>query len=156
MRPKKKGVSLMVSYTILVVIGIVLSVAVYSFLRLNLPPQREECPSNVNLIIEDATCSVADKTISLVISNRGLFNVSAAFIRMGQPDRIVKPQVNAGGVKFPNGPLGPGDETPFMEFETPFDVNDIDTYTIEVQPAIIVGRNTVPCEAIVEETVVCS
>src|SRR3989344_5551288 len=90
----KKADSQMVSYVLLVVIAVSLSVAVFAFLKLYLPSDREKCPDDVNVIIEGASCSRSSGTLILNITNRGLFNVSMLFVRLGSESRTVRLQVN--------------------------------------------------------------
>lgn len=149
----KKGVSLMVSYTILVVIGIVLSVAVFSFLRLTIPPDIKECEDDTSVIIEDVLCSSGELTITL--NNRGLFNVEAAFIRLGKEDREVRQQVNIDGVILEPLPITPGGS--FSEtYPIPFTINFGENYIVEVQPAIIDKKTPIPCDSIVTQKVLCT
>ena len=145
----------MVSYVILIVIGVTLSVGVYSYLKLHLPPKNAECPSNINLIIEGATCTASTDKLSLTLSNNGLFNVSAAFIRIGELGRKVKPQVNE-NEEILEASILPGGQLPTLQYPTPFNVLQGQTYVVEVQPAIVINKKVIPCESIITQEVVCS
>ena len=68
---KKKGVSLMVAYVLLVVIAISLSALVYIFLKSYLPTDKVECPSDLSLIIEGARCIDNKNNLTINISNKG-------------------------------------------------------------------------------------
>jgi len=158
-KKNKKAVSLMVSYTLLVVIAIGLSVVVYGYLKLYLPSQRPQCPMDINLIVEEATCDLGTGDLTITLSNRGLFNVSAAYIRMGEPDRTVRLQANKGREIFEAGPMAPsGGSATYI-----YDISDIigninsNDFILEVQPAIIEKRTLYPCEkSIIAQSITCS
>src|SRR3989344_1131649 len=90
----KKAISLMVSYVLLIVIAIGVSVLVYNYLKLYTPGEKKECPADVYLTVDDVTCSLSQNTINLTITNRGVFNISAVFIRVGPQNKSVKLQIN--------------------------------------------------------------
>ena len=154
----KKGVSMMVSYVLLVVIAIALSVAVSSYLARFLPSERTECPPDINLFIEEGSCSFTDQQLSVTISNRGLFNISAMFVRFSETGREVRQQVNKGQEILPF-PIAPN--SPSLNFL--YDLTDIITvqdgvdYILEVQPGIVNRRIITPCEkAIITQIIQCS
>ncbi len=73
----KKGVSLMISYVLLVVIAIVMSVVVFSYLRYvaNVEPVID-CNDGTSIIVEDYACDPdVDDRIQLTMRNNGRFNV---------------------------------------------------------------------------------
>ncbi|MDD5700364.1 MAG: hypothetical protein PHH00_04250, partial [Candidatus Nanoarchaeia archaeon] len=86
----KKGVSEIVSYVLLIIIAVAISVLVYNFLIKFIPRgSTPQCPDGISLIPEDITCSAS--TISFNLVNRGLWNVSGAFIKGGMPSKIKSP-----------------------------------------------------------------
>jgi len=99
LRLDKKGVSLMIGYVLLIVIVISLSIAVFAYLKLYLPKDQPKCQDNVILSIDEVTCVVSETVptqyeVSVTLTNRGLFNINGAFIRIGGVGRIVKISLN--------------------------------------------------------------
>ena len=154
----KKAVSLMVSYTLLVIIALGLSVLVYGYLKIYLPSQRPECPQAISLVIDNALCDITSETLTIRLSNRGLFNVSAAFIRMGEAGRVVRQQVNEGREIFEPSPIAPSSVPRIYSY----DISEIlvgsssTEFELEVQPAMLEKRALYPCEeAIVTRSISC-
>jgi len=152
----KKAISLMVSYTLLIVIAIALSVIVYGYLKIYLPGQQRECPANINLALEDVVCS--NSNLDITISNRGLFNVSGAFVRVGDKDRTVRTQVNPGDEFFP--PISPN--SPLINLPDftipPNTLTPGEEHVIEIQPVVLVDQQfLVPCKnAVVTYPLTCT
>ena len=165
LRLDRKGVSLMIGYVLLVIIAIGLSIAVFAFLKLYIPPSSPECPDDVKLTIDDYSCIGPDSDgkyqVELTLSNRGLFNVYGVYIRMGG-DRIFKPLINEADLFFieegisginPGVSIGKG----------PYDYSETDfTYgirIIEIEPIYLGEEEDVQaavCEnAVVRKTIIC-
>lgn len=126
----KKADSLVVSYVILIVIGLAISGFVYAYLKLYLPAQQRECEPDVKISIKNVTCLVNYQgDLALTIENRGLFNVSGMFIRFEKSDVLVKKLLNANQTFFKNSELSPGKEISF-------NFNNLSRYNITVQPEI--------------------
>lgn len=138
----------MVSYTLLIVIAVSLSVLVYSYLKTLLPSQTPECPADINLIIEKTSCNRNLNQVNITLSNRGLFNVTAAYIRIGEKNRTVRFQINENLEMFTRGPISPGGEPVTYIYSTSdvFQIISSNDLTIEVQPAILEKRILYPCE----------
>ncbi len=162
MRANKRGVSLMVGYALLIVIAIGLAAIVYPFLKARLPEERVECPADLSISIEEASCNRADWSVTVRMLNRGLFNITGAYIRFAEADRSVRPQINVGRELYLTGinprPLGPGQGTPNLTYSIgdlsplPEDGN----FVVEVQPAIFRKGVLVPCSnKIVTQTIPC-
>lgn len=113
----KKGVSLMLSYVLLISIAIVMSIAIFSWLKLiaNVEPI-ESCEDGTSIVIEDYSCF--NETLQLKIKNNGRFSVNGFIITVSDdPDRTpvipIKPiggsdvNVNPGYYTFIEG-LKPG------------------------------------------------
>lgn len=148
----------MVSYVLLVVIAVGLSVLVYNFLRLNIGTQQEECPAGSSLIIRELECSFQpdDKKVQFGLQNTGLFTVEAAFIRMRPSGRDIGFQINTEN-EFLEPPITPGNISWFE-----YSVTDIfdaisGNYELTVQPATYGedGR-LIPCQTIISQPVQCS
>lgn len=93
----KKALSDIVSYVLLIVIAISLSVGVYSFLNFYIPKDREKCSDETAISIEDYNCIVSDdsKILELQVKNRGVFNLEGFYIRVsnstGTPTTMLNP-----------------------------------------------------------------
>ncbi len=152
----------MVGYALLVVIAIGLAAIVYPFLKARLPVERVECPADLSLSIDDVSCNRADHSLTIKLLNRGLFNVTGAYIRFAESDRTVRPQVNPGKEIYLTGlnptPLGPGQYTPYLTYPignlTSLPPNG--TFIVEVQAAIFKKGVLVPCaNKIITQTINC-
>lgn len=88
-RGRKSGVSEMVSYVILISIGITIAVAVFAWLSGWIAPGNNPvCPEDISLIIKSYECPAvqgsAARTINLVIENKGLFNADGFYIKASE------------------------------------------------------------------------
>ena len=84
----KKAVSEMVSYVMLVVITIGVSVVVYSFLSayiLKKPPV--ECPDGAGLIIQDYKCDTVLNILNLTLKNSGTYTLSGFVLKASNTTR---------------------------------------------------------------------
>ena len=162
----KKGLSLMVSYVLLVILAIGLSIVAYSYLSQIPPSEREECPANTNLIIEDPEClgtenplgGVLEANLSLTFVNRGFFNVSAVFVRIGKSYTEIRTQVNKDDELLPEQIL-PGNSS-IHKYNITGTINELGggsgTYIVEIQPAILSKKKAlIPCEAVITQEVEC-
>ena len=145
---KKKAVSLMVSYVLLVVIGIAISVFVYAYLKYYLPENRKECEVDTRVIISNVSCIASASDIRVDIENRGLFNISGVFVRFDTASgRAVKKQLNNGD-EFLGIPIAPG-ESRALNFDDVSGIIDLDVstpYEIEIEPAILDEGFLIPCK----------
>lgn len=150
----------MVSYVLLVVIAVGLSVLVYNYLRLNIGTEQQECPADTSIIILESECTIFsadDKKISLHLENRGLFNIEAAFIRMKPQGREIGIQINRNNNEFFNPPIVPGNASWYEYDITDAIASTTGSYVIEVQPAIFDDTNAlVPCDTIISQQVQCT
>lgn len=82
----KKAVSLMVSYVILIVITISLSIMVFAWLKIFVGTDEAiECPAGIHLIVKDYNCST--KELRVTLKNKGRFTVEDFVLRVNdQPD----------------------------------------------------------------------
>ncbi len=73
---KKNAVSLMLSYVLLIIIGLSLAIGVYVWMKKYANVEETpKCPEDVSLLIQDYSCNSTTKTINLSIKNKGLFNM---------------------------------------------------------------------------------
>ena len=113
---KKRGISELLSYVLLVSLAISLSVIIYPWLRnlvlSNL--QSSVCPDGVSIIVEKAVCESAGY-LNLTLRNKGLFNINGYILRInnetdifGNPEGI--PFILVESVQLANV-LGPANVT---------------------------------------------
>jgi hypothetical protein len=158
----KRGVSIMVGYALLIVVAIGLAAIVYPFLKARLPVDRVECPADLSLSIDEVACNRADWKVTIKLLNRGLFNVTGAYIRFAESGKSVRPQINKNKELYLTGlnpvPLGPGQYTPDLSYSTG-DLSYLPengTFVVEVQPAVFKKGVLVPCSnKIITQTIKC-
>ena len=98
----KRAESLMVGYVILIAIAIALSSAVFFYLKLYLPRDKPECSQDIDLVIDSLNCSYVDvsggspttSVVDIRLTNKGLFSVDSAYIKIGDSDRVFKTTLN--------------------------------------------------------------
>jgi flagellin-like protein len=152
---KKRGVSEIVSYVLLVVVALVIAGLVYTFLKVYVPKEKPECRDGINVIIQDAVCIIdsSDRNIKLTVQNRGLFKTDAIYVRVGIKDRKFKalindpednsagiPETDWGFVLIPgNSRSIPEDVNKFLKI--PENIKNInpssENYVLEIQPATV-------------------
>lgn len=152
----KRGVSLMIGYVLLIVIAIGLSVAVFVYLKLYLPKDEPKCYDDVSLSIDEVACE--NGAITLVLTNRGLFNVDGAFIRIGAYGRVYKQLLNDDESHFLF--IGAGGDSLLNPGESweggPFAYGGNGTQELEVEPFLFLGERPSLCEkAVVARIVEC-
>jgi hypothetical protein len=76
----KRGLSAMIGYILLIVLGIVMSVVIFTSLRTYVPQDPLECPDGAAIFVKNATCSNGEN-LTITIKNNGKFNVAGYFIR---------------------------------------------------------------------------
>ncbi len=107
---QRKGVSEMVSYVLLVIIAVGISVLVYAYLVVHVPKDKPTCYDDINLVLIDHKCyletltgALAGKTkvyLNVTLSNRGLHTADGVYLRLGDETRKVKALVNDNDVFF--------------------------------------------------------
>lgn len=148
----KKAVSEIVSYTLIIVIAVGISILVYASLKLYLPSDKQTCPDEISIIIQNAECN--NSYLVLNLKNQGLFNVSALYIRMANASRTTRMQINQ-GKEILSPQIPPGGTERWAKDVTSIVTAD-GTYTVEIQPALISKQKIILCErAVVTENVNC-
>ncbi|MCH7568904.1 MAG: hypothetical protein IIA87_05805 [Nanoarchaeota archaeon] len=152
----RKGISLMIGYVLLIVIAIGLSIAVFAYLKLYLPRNQPQCPDDVSLTIEWVTCSGGN--VELTLTNRGLFSVDGAYIRIGERGRIFKEILNEEKLRFVivggGGTIGlkPGESW----VSPSYIYNGTGNQELEIEPLLFIEKYPVLCEkSIVSQIVDC-
>ncbi len=159
-----RGLSEIVSYVLLVVIAVGLSVAVYAYISVYIPKDKATCPADVFLGASAVNCTLnAGNTtgaqLTLDLTNKGLFTVDAAYIRVAEQGREVTFLINepkeggstrgfylyeAGSIK--QG-LAPGKDVTYS-YDVPSSIiSHAGAYTLEIQPAVGKGLNLALCQA---------
>lgn len=144
----KKALSEIVGYTLLIIIALAMAGSIYAFLKVYVPKAQPQCPEDINLVVQDYNCSAS--VLSLQITNRGLFNVDAAYIRLGKSESKIRPQINANSVLFikstpPYSGLNPG-EIFSKDYSVAGIVTEAGKYTLEVEPAILQNNKYILCK----------
>lgn len=155
----KRAVSEIISYVILVVIALGISVFVYSYLKFMIPKETPACPDGINLIVDDYSCSVSALSLNLTILNKGLFKVDAVYIRFGPLSQKIKPPLNKNDIRLVDSTakgygLNPGSKS-FLKY--PVSISSSENYGIEIEPAIISEGKPILCEkAIITQPISCN
>jgi hypothetical protein len=155
MMKNKKGDSLIISYVLLIVIILGLSTLVYAFLKLYLPAKSSQCPQDVSIAIEKATCTTTSKILNVSVRNSGLFTIDAIYVRFANSSREVRPQVNPGG-EILIRPLPPNNTVFTYNYSIASFAVSSGSYTVEVQPAVVEGKNILLCSNIASDFVTCA
>lgn len=175
----KKGISEMVSYVLLIVIAVGLSILVFAYIMVFVKPSAvPECKIDVNLVLQSYTCNNGQLVLTLV--NKGLFNIDAAYVRLGAPDRNILPQINspndysASGINFrfaQKQKLAPGEgytndglpdtTNPAWTNGPPYTPAIIATpgqYKLEIEPAVFneKGELALCKDAVITELIDCT
>ncbi|MEM3113242.1 MAG: hypothetical protein QXI33_02350 [Candidatus Pacearchaeota archaeon] len=79
-KKNKKGLSEVVSYVLLIVVAVSLSVIVFNFLKSQISGEKIECPDGVSLIINEYACETASSKINITFQNKGNFNIDGTYI----------------------------------------------------------------------------
>jgi len=157
----KKGVDAMVGYVLLIGIAVALSTAVFFYLKLQLPDERPECDADIKLSIDYASCvsnAVSFSTIKINVTNRGLFKVEGAYIKIGDVDREFKEDLNPS--LFLTSPCNNFNESLYPDKmfcgTFPYNRNPTIEQEISVQPVVWKNNEPVLCsEAVVTKRIVC-
>lgn len=155
----KKGISEMVSYVLLIIIAVGLSVLVFSYIRAYIPKGiAAECPDSISLALQEYQCNVATNTLEIKVVNKGLFNISAMYVRFGSSNKRILPQVNQDNLDgfYFMPALSPG-----MSYDSPqYPLGSqivAGKYKVQIQPAVFDKKGKiVPCgNAILSQTIDC-
>ena len=92
----------MVGYVILIAIAVALSTAVFFYLKLYLPEDKPECSQDIDLIIDSLSCSYVQvsggspttSVVDIKLTNKGLFSVDSAYIKIGDAERVFRTTLN--------------------------------------------------------------
>lgn len=78
---KKKGISELISYVLLVGLAVSLSVAIYMWLSFYIHQSDIQlCPEGISMVVVNYNCSA--KMLDLEVKNKGLFNIDGFILRI--------------------------------------------------------------------------
>jgi len=149
----KKALSEMISYVLLIVIAVVLSVIVYAYIKVYIPKSKPSCQEDISLILNDYLCNVSKGQLFVSLTNKGLFKVDGAYIRLGNSS--IKRQVNENSFYFYEKDaigLNPGNT-----YSRSYKINFArGSYNLEIVPIDIVENKVVVCEkAVISQPIEC-
>ncbi len=150
----KKGVSIIVGYTLLIVISIGLSIGVFSYLKVYVPKDNPECQVDVKLILQNASCDL--QTLQISLKNKGLFKADALYVRTASVGREVRTLINGNELYLDpaNQGLKPGKEIEKTYIHPELSPGD---KMLEIQPAVFDGNDLAICEhAIIVQPITCT
>lgn len=156
----KRAVSEIVSYTLLIIIAVGLSVMVYSYLKVYTPKEKVECSEDIFATIKESSCHFANGValLNVTIQNKGLFNISSIYLRVGLPSRTTSYLIGNNPIPL-TSPLAPGSEINLANIPMPGDlVNELNNYSLSVQPATkMENKKIVLCSnAIISQPIECN
>lgn len=73
-RKKKKAVSAIVGYVLVVTLGIIMSAMVYGYLKSYVPKDLLECPDGASIFLKDYECS--GNSLNITLKNNGRFDLA--------------------------------------------------------------------------------
>jgi hypothetical protein len=143
---KKKGISLMIGYVLLVSGAIIMAVVVYAWLRTYVPQDYLECPDGVSVFIHDISCidSGDELELNLTLKNKGRFSFGGYFIHAtDSPEQELATidltkYLESGGSKLSTGVKYSEDKNSLIPDDkktNSFIISDIEQiYSIEITP----------------------
>jgi len=166
LQQNKRGVSEMVSYILLIVGALGLSILVYNYLKDFTPKGQTECGEEVSIAIRGYACTSSPEKLTISLHNNGKFNIPDFYVKIGKPNSQIRCPINEideGGKSFKPGAV--------YEFESTLDKVVISTkcnieffnangkYILEIQPVIAdkkSGHWAVCEDAIVTQEITCN
>jgi len=153
----KRGISEIVSYTLLIIIAIAIAALVYAFLSKYIPGAKAECPQgDISLEIRDVSCrmTTTGTDLNLTVVNKGLFNITGIGIFVGRENYKTGTNMNRGNTSFVQ-PLYPGENRTLIYSNSKPD-NELLTYTVRILPYAIGDKGVASCDkAVVVEKLDC-
>jgi len=149
---KKKAISELVAYSLLVGLSISLSLIVYAWLRFYIIPNTPKvCPNGISIIVEDYFYG---GNINMTIKNKGLFRIDGYIIRINnQTDIYGKPEglpVYLFNRTILSSSLDPGEK---MSIQQDYKASFNRITDIEIQPLRVEDGRQILCDnAILKET----
>jgi hypothetical protein len=108
-KKNKRGLSEVISYILLIVIAIVMSILVYQWLRTYVPTESVACNDGTSIFIKNISYDCTKHTLSVTVQNNGKFGIDGYFIHASNnPDSDalatvdISSKITAGGIIFGN------------------------------------------------------
>lgn len=79
---KKKGLSQMIGYILLIALAVIMSALVYRWMKTYTPKDVIQCPDGVSVFIKDVYYDCAKQEINLTLKNNGKFSIAGYFIHV--------------------------------------------------------------------------
>ena len=149
LKKNKSGISLMLSYVLLISIAVSLSIAVYAWMKLasNIAAPAD-CKEGTSAILSDISCDSDEGKVTLILKNNGYFNIEGIILAVGNdtekaPATYLKPEMEMEISEYSPGnyffdvssPLKPGETKTVTFFNNqPVGFNEIKV--IQIQPFI--------------------
>ncbi len=153
---RKKAVSEMIAYVLLIVIAISISVVVYAVLNAYIPREAEKCPDDVRLIIQDYTCS--GDIFNLTVKNQGLHSVDGMYVHIS--NQSGKPAA------FPLDEKGNPGTSGEIFFSSKLNASDSKTFAFDYSKYNLIikisikpfrtGKTLVLCDAVTMQDINCN
>ena len=152
---EKHGVTEMVAYVAMIIVAFSISTIIYTYLQVQTPKDRPECPEGVSLGVQDVTCTLLPNKIcngvsqggvgkmDITLVNNGKRSISGAFIRFGLPSSKVKESINK--------------ETPFFKPLTDTGQELLpgktltQSYTLALDDQVSIGEQSLEIEPVIGE-----
>ena len=153
---RKRALSNVIGYVLLISITLSLSVLVFGWLRFYVSESSvEECSDNVNIIIKNYECfSGVGGNLTVTLKNKGLFTVDGYMLRVHDRE-----DADFGFYTFDDVgiEIKPGNEYEAIYYFSnyDFDGKTLDIVTlVEVQP-FMMEKSQISCKAYVSQEVTC-
>ena len=78
----KKGVSVMISYILLVTVAVVMGAIVYQWLRTYVPSEGLQCPEDVSVFLKEYSCDATSNELNITLKNNGKFDLTGYYIHI--------------------------------------------------------------------------
>jgi len=82
----KKGVSLVLSYVILILIVLTLAGITYAWLKFRIPKDIKECSEDISLIIKNVDIDSGKREAIITFQNKGFFTADGVLLRYAKDD----------------------------------------------------------------------
>lgn len=156
----KKGISEMVSYVLLIMIAVGLSLIVYPYLRDLIWKDKPSCNVDVSLALQDYDCNAANRNITFKVVNKGFFPIDALYVRFDNSSRTVRPELGSSiyffNISGNRVSLMPGQA--LIRSYISSKISGPGLYSLEIEPAVFAGsdRELALCErAVIVQDIEC-
>ena len=177
-RNRKRGLSVVIGYVLLIAISIVMSIVVYAWLKDRVPIDIIKCSEGTSIFIKDLvyTCTPGAETLNITLKNNGKFSVNGYFITVSNnPDPEILPTIDISSrIKLGGNVTGNSVVFNYLIYNylTPSEPTNVRMssfnvsgygrlYKVRITPSRIEEeenkrRNVICSNAIVEEALACS